>query len=71
MGSPYLLCSTDINIESIIKQFKIINPNLKNESFDIWDDIRKSLKESGMAQSKIHRTILKMKKKGITSLDDL
>lgn len=71
MGKPYLLCSTDINIDSIIEQFKIIDPNLKNETFDIWDDIRKSLKESGMAQSKIHRTILKMKKKGITSLDDL
>jgi len=71
MGSPYLLCSTDINFDSIIKQFKMINPNLKNETFDIWDDIRKSLKESGMAHSKIHRTVLKMKKKGITSLDDL
>jgi len=71
MGSPYLLCSTDINFDSIIKQFKMINPNLKNETFDIWDDIRKSLKESGMAHSKIHRTVLKMKKKGITSLNDL
>ena len=71
MGDQYLLCSTDINIDSIIEQFKIIDPNLNNESFDIWDDIRKSLKESGMAPSKIHRTLLKMKKKGITSLDDL
>ncbi len=71
MGSPYLLCSTDINIDSIIKQFKMIDPDLNSESFDIWDDIRKSLKESGMAPSKIHRTVLKMKKKGITSLDDL
>ncbi len=71
MGEPYLLCSTDINVNSIIKQFKIIDPNLNNESFDIWDDIKKSLKNSGMAPSKIHRTVLKMKKKGITSLDDL
>ena len=71
MGDKYLLCSTDINIDSIIEQFKIIDPNFKNETFDIWDDIRKSLKESGMAPSKIHRTLIKMKKKGITSLDDL
>ena len=38
---------------------------------DIWDDIRKSLKESGMGPRKIHKTIQSMKKKGITSLDDL
>lgn len=71
MGNQYLLCSTDINYDSIIKQFKMIEPNLKNETVDIWDDIRQKLTDQGMGARKIHMTIQKMKKKGITSLDDL
>lgn len=62
MGVPYLLCSTDINVNSIIKQFKIIDPNLKNETFDIWDNIRKILKKSGMAPRKIIQNINKWKR---------
>jgi hypothetical protein len=71
MGNQYLLCSTDINADTIITQFKHIDPNLKSEKSDIWDDIKQTLTDRGMGARKIHMTIQKMKKKGITSLDDL
>ena len=71
-GNMYKLCSGEITKESIINQFQIINPELKEyvkpkpistSGVDVdWDSIRKQLKESGMNARKIGLTITKMKK---------
>jgi len=72
-GEQYLLCSTDITMESIIKQIQIINPELNEyiKPKDKWDEIKETLTKQGLPKSKIMRTINKMKSKGITSLDEL
>ena len=72
-GERYLLCSTDITEENIIKQFQIINPelNVYIKPKDEWDEIKETLTKQGLPKSKIIRTINKMKSKGITSLDEL
>tara|TARA_B100001094_G_scaffold325760_2_gene380654 strand:+ start:1445 stop:5461 length:4017 start_codon:yes stop_codon:yes gene_type:complete len=79
-GEEYLLCSEEITKESIIKQFQIINPKLNEyikpeptqDSTEVnWDIIRTQLKESGLNARKIGLTITKMKKKGLTSIDQL
>jgi hypothetical protein len=77
-GQEYLLCYEDITKENIIKQFKIINPELNeyikpepdSEGVD-WTNIRTQLKESGLNARKIGATITKMKNKGLTSIDEL
>ena len=70
-GERYLLCSTDITEENIIRQFQIINPelNVYIKPKDEWDEIKETLTKQGLSKSKIIRTINKMKSKGITSLD--
>jgi hypothetical protein len=79
-GEEYLLCSEEITKESIIKQFQIINPKLNEyikpepppDSTEVnWDSIRTQLKESGLNARKIGLTITKMKKRGLTSIDQL
>ena len=72
-GERYLLCSTDITEENIIRQFQIINPelNVYIKPKDEWDEIKETLTKQGLSKSKIIRTINKMKSKGITSLDEL
>ena len=80
-GNMYKLCSEEITKESIINQFQIINPELKEyvkpkpTSTSVvnvdWDSIRTQLKDSGMNARKIGLTITKMKRKGLTSIDEL
>ena len=72
-GERYLLCSTDITEESIIRQFQIINPelNIYIKPKDEWDKIKETLTKQGLPKSKIMRTINKMKSKCIISLDEL
>lgn len=77
-GDSYLLSSEDVTRENIMKQFKIINPNISEyvkpkptqQSVD-WDSIRSQLTESGLNKRKIGLTITKMKNKGLTSIDQL
>jgi len=77
-GEQYLLCSEEITKENIIKQFQIINhelneyikPEPDSEGVD-WDSIRTQLKDSGLNARKIGLTITKMKRKGLTSIDEL
>ena len=77
-GDSYLLSSEDITRENIMKQFKIIDPNISEyvkpkptqQSVD-WDSIRSQLTESGLNKRKIGLTITKMKNKGLTSIDQL
>ena len=70
-GERYLLCSTDITEENIIKQFQIINPelNVYIKPKDEWDEIKETLTKQGLSKSKIIRTINKMKSKGITLIN--
>ena len=77
-GDSYLLSSEDVTRENIMKQFKIINPNISEyvkpkptqQSVD-WDSIRSQLTESGLNKRKIGLTITKMKNKGLTSIDQV
>tara|TARA_B110000285_G_C15129945_1_gene622887 strand:+ start:1182 stop:2981 length:1800 start_codon:yes stop_codon:yes gene_type:complete len=79
-GEYYLLSSEDVTRENIIRQFQMINPQISEyvkpkpessqQSID-WDSIRTQLTESGLNKRKIGLTITKMKKKGLTSVDQL
>ena len=78
-GMTYKLSSGEITKESIISQFQIINPELREyvkpnpkPTQDVdWNSIKTQLKESGMNARKIGLTIRKMQKKGLTSIDQL
>ena len=81
-GDYYLLSSEDITRENIMKQFQIIDPKVSEyvkpkpkptqQSTDVdWNLIRSQLKESGLNNRKVGLTITKMKRKGLTSVDQL
>ena len=81
-GLEYTLCSEKVTRDSIIKQFKIINPdyyeyikpktpNTSTTQNVNWDEIKKQLKELGYSEGKIFRTVAKMKRNKMTSIQDL
>lgn len=76
-GLEYTLCSEKVTRESIIKQFKFINPDYyeyvkpKTTQNVKWDEIKQQLEEIGYNKGKIARTIAKMKRNKMTSIQEL
>ena len=79
-GIDHLLSSEDVTRENIMKQFQIINPEVSEyvkpkptqQSTDVdWNLIRSQLTELGLNKRKIGSSIRRMKKEGLTSVDQL
>ena len=76
-GNMYKLCSEEITRESIVKQFQIINPELKEyvkpepepestkpvSRVEYWRNIEKELIESGLTPKQAKKEVMKMKRK--------
>ena len=76
-GFNYKLCQDKVTRESIIEQFKIINSNYyeyikpKISGSVDWEEIKKNLEEIGYNKGKIGRTITRMKRNKMTSIQEL
>ena len=76
-GFNYTLCKDKVTRESIIEQFKLINSNYyeyikpKISQSVNWEEIKKKLEEIGYNKGKIARTIARMKRNNMTSIQEL
>lgn len=75
-GTDYKLCHDKVTRESIIEQFKIINPEYyeyipQSVENDDWEQIRQELETLGFNRGKSLRTIARMKRNKISSIQEL